>query len=96
VHSLFRRYVEAGTVVRVKQQLDAQRFRIPIRIDGAGRSTGGGLPSRGHIHEPDYVGRISHKGQFTKASIRRSCPKTCGTRCSKACAIIGERPGQRS
>ena len=33
----------------------------------AGRSTGGGLFSRGHIYKllsnPIYVGRISHKGQ---------------------------------
>ena len=47
VRSLFRRYLEAGSVVRLKQQLDAEGFRIPIRIDGGGRSTGGGLFSRG-------------------------------------------------
>ena len=35
VRSLFRRYLEAGSVVRLKQQLDAEGFRIPIRIDGA-------------------------------------------------------------
>ena len=67
VRSLFRRYLEAGSVVRLKQQLDAESFRIPIRIDGAGRSTGGGLLSRGHIYKilsnPIYVGRIAHKGQ---------------------------------
>ena len=63
----FSRYLEAGSVVRLKQQLDAEGFRIPIRIDGAGRSTGGGLFSRGHIYKllsnPIYVGRIAHKGQ---------------------------------
>jgi transposase len=32
VRSLFRRYLEAGTVVRLKQQLDAESFRVPIRI----------------------------------------------------------------
>jgi site-specific DNA recombinase len=67
VRSLFRRYLEAGSVVRLKQQLDADGVRIPIRIDGAGRSTGGGLFSRGHIYKllsnPIYVGRIAHKGQ---------------------------------
>jgi hypothetical protein len=54
-------------VVRLKQQLDAEGFRIPIRIDGAGRSTGSGLFSRGHVYKllsnPIYVGRIAHKGQ---------------------------------
>jgi site-specific DNA recombinase len=54
-------------VVRLKQQLDAEDSRIPIRIDGGGRSTGGGLLSRGHVYKllsnPIYVGRIAHKGQ---------------------------------
>jgi site-specific DNA recombinase len=54
--------------VRLKQQLDAEGFRLPIRIDGAGRSNGGGLLSRGHIYKivsnPIYVGRIAHKGQI--------------------------------
>jgi site-specific DNA recombinase len=67
VRSLFRRYLEAGSVVRLKQQLDSEEVRIPIRIDGVGRSTGGGLLSRGHIYNvlsnPIYVGRIAHKGQ---------------------------------
>src|SRR5712671_4770536 len=68
VRSLFRRYLEAGSVVRLKQQLDAEDFRLPVRIDGGGRSTGGGLFSRGHIYKilanPIYVGRIAHKGQI--------------------------------
>ena len=71
VRSLFRRYLEAGSVVRLKQQLDAEGFRIPIRIDGAGRSTGGGVLSRGHIYKilsnPIYVGRIAHKLQVHEA-----------------------------
>jgi site-specific DNA recombinase len=68
VRSLFRRYLEAGSVVRLRQQLEAEGFRIPIRIDGAGRSIGGGLFSRGHVYKilsnPIYVGRIGHKGQI--------------------------------
>jgi site-specific DNA recombinase len=67
VLSLFRRYLEAGSVVRLKHQLDAEDFRLPVRIDGVGRSTGGGLISRGHIYKilsnSIYVGRIAHKGQ---------------------------------
>jgi site-specific DNA recombinase len=67
VRSLFRRYLEAGSVVRLKQQLDAEDFRLPVRIDGGGGLTGGGLFSRGHIYKilsnPIYVGRIAHKGQ---------------------------------
>jgi site-specific DNA recombinase len=53
--------------VRLKQQLDAEGFRNPIRIDGVGRSTCGGQISRGHIYKilsnPIYVGKIGHKGQ---------------------------------
>jgi site-specific DNA recombinase len=67
VRFLFRRYLEAGSVVRLKQQLDAEDFRLPVRIDGGGRSTGGGLISRGHIYKilanPIYVGQIAHKRQ---------------------------------
>ena len=67
VRSLFRRYLEAGSVVRLKQRLDHEGCRLPVRIDGAGRSTGGGPLSRGHIYKilsnPIYVGRIAHKGQ---------------------------------
>jgi DNA invertase Pin-like site-specific DNA recombinase len=67
VRSLFHRYLEAGSVITLKQSLDAEGLRIPIRLDGAGRSTGGGVFSRGHIYKilsnPIYVGRIAHKGQ---------------------------------
>jgi site-specific DNA recombinase len=67
VRSLFRRYLETGSVVRLKQQLDAEDFRLPVRIDGGGHSTGGGLFSRGHVYKllsnAIYVGRIAHKGQ---------------------------------
>jgi site-specific DNA recombinase len=67
MRSLFRRYLEAGSAVRLKQLLDAEDFRLPIRIDGAGKSAGGGLLGRGHIYkilsDPIYVGRIAHKGQ---------------------------------
>jgi DNA invertase Pin-like site-specific DNA recombinase len=68
VGSLFQRYLEAGSVVRLKQRLDAEGFRLPVRIDGASRSTGGGPLSRGHIYKilsnPIYVGKIGHKGQM--------------------------------
>ena len=72
VRSLFRRYLEAGSVVRLKQLLDAEDLRIPIRIDGGGRSTGGGLFSRGHVYRllssPIYVGRIAHKGSSSRGT----------------------------
>ena len=67
VRDLFRRYLEIGSVVRLKAVLDEENVRLPVRIDGAGKRTGGGLISRGHLYKilsnPIYVGRLSHKGQ---------------------------------
>jgi hypothetical protein len=67
VRDLFRRYLEAGSVVRLKIVLDAENVRLPVRTVGTGRKMGGGLISRGHIYHilsnPIYAGRLRHKGQ---------------------------------
>jgi site-specific DNA recombinase len=67
VRDLFQRYLEVGSVVRLKVALDAENVRLPIRTVGTGRATGGGLISRGHIYHilsnPIYTGRLRHKGQ---------------------------------
>jgi hypothetical protein len=67
VRELFRRYLEIGGVVRLKIVLDAENVRLPVRVVGTGRATGGGPISRGHIYHmlshPIYVGRLRHKGQ---------------------------------
>jgi site-specific DNA recombinase len=67
VRRLFRRYLEIGSVVRLSQIIDAEDLRLPIRIDGKNRSTGGGFFSRGHIYKifsnPIYIGQITHKGE---------------------------------
>ena len=56
-----------GAVVPLKAALDRDDVRLPLRIDGSGKSSGGGLISRGHLYKilsnPIYVGRLSHKGQ---------------------------------
>jgi DNA-binding transcriptional LysR family regulator len=79
VRSVFRRYLEAGTVVRLKERLDAENFKLPVRIDGAGRSTGGGQLSRGHIYKIlsnlIYVGRIAHKGQVHQGQHQPIVPQ---------------------
>jgi site-specific DNA recombinase len=68
VRDLFKRYFKLGSVVRLKTVLDAENARLPIRIVGTGKTTGGGLISRGHIYwilsNPIYVGRLRHKGQI--------------------------------
>jgi site-specific DNA recombinase len=67
VRDLFCRYLEAGSVVRLKAALDQENVRLPVRTDGKGKTTGGGLISRGHLYKilsnPIYVGRLTHKDQ---------------------------------
>ncbi len=68
VRALFRRYLEAGSVVRLKAILDVEHVRSPVRTSGTGRQTGGAPISRGHLYwilsNPIYVGRLRHKGQI--------------------------------
>ena len=45
VRDLFRRYLEIGSVVRLKAILDKELIRLPIRSDGRGKTRGGGLIS---------------------------------------------------
>jgi site-specific DNA recombinase len=67
VRHLFRRYLETGSVVRLEAALDQENVRLPVRTDGRGKITGGGLISRGHLYKilsnPIYVGRLAHKDQ---------------------------------
>jgi site-specific DNA recombinase len=67
VRDLFRRYLEICSVVRLKAILDHEDVRLPIRTDGSGKATGGGLISRGHLYKilsnPIYLGRLTHKGR---------------------------------
>ena len=66
VRAFFQRYLTLGSVVRLKAALDDESLRLPIRIDGAGRETGGGFISRGHLYKvlsnPIYIGCLAHKG----------------------------------
>ena len=76
VRSLFHRYLELGSVVRLKAALDAENVRSPVRINRSGRKTGGVPISRGHLYwilsNPINVGRLRHKGQIHDGFIRRS------------------------
>ena len=76
VRSLFRRYLEAGGVVRLKQQLDHEGFRLPVRIDGAGRSTGGSCVSRGHRLHPAVPAFLAPN--IVKAAIEGRLPRGFG------------------
>jgi site-specific DNA recombinase len=65
VRDLFRRYLEIGSVVRAKAILDQENVRLPTRTDRTGKTTGGGLISRGHLYKilsnPIYLGRLTHR-----------------------------------
>jgi DNA invertase Pin-like site-specific DNA recombinase len=68
VRDLFQRYLEIGSVVRLKATLDHENARLPMRTDRSGKAAGGGLISRGHLYKilsnPLYLGRLTHKGQI--------------------------------
>jgi site-specific DNA recombinase len=67
IRDVYRRYLESGSVVRLKAILDQEDARLPLRTDGMGKTIGGGLISRGHLYKilsnPIYLGRLTHKGQ---------------------------------
>lgn len=67
IRSFYDRYLALGSVVRLKVELDNEGIRVPQRIDGTGKATGGGIFSRGHLHgilaNPIYAGRLGHKGR---------------------------------
>jgi hypothetical protein len=67
IRFLFERYLVIGSVVRLKAALDQEGTTVPRRQDRAGRVSGGGSFSRGHLHKiltnPIYIGQIAHKGQ---------------------------------
>jgi site-specific DNA recombinase len=67
VRDLYRRYLEIGSVVRLKALLDHEDALLPLRTDGTGKTTGGGLIGRGHLYKilsnRIYRGRLTHKGQ---------------------------------
>ncbi len=67
IRSLFERYLALGSVVRLKAALDQEGTTVPTRLDRrAGRVSGGGCFSRGHLHKiltnPLYIGQISPTG----------------------------------
>lgn len=67
VRMLYTSYTAGGSVHELKKQLDTKDLRLPVRTDGKGKQTGGGLFSRGHLYKilsnPVYLGEIVHKGQ---------------------------------
>ena len=67
VRTLFRLYLELGSVRRVRDQAKQLGLVTKLRRDAGGRMHGGRPMSRGHIYHllrnPIYAGRIGHKGE---------------------------------
>jgi len=82
VRGIFRRCLEIGAVVPLKEALDQENVRLPVRADGAGRRMGGGLISRGHLYKilsnPIYVGRLCQWRPEFPQKWRRKIPQFCG------------------
>ena len=68
VRFIFRRYLELGSVYRLKVELDARGVTGKRRISANGRSSGGRHLAAGALYQmlqnPIYCGRIGHKGQI--------------------------------
>ena len=66
VRMLFQRYLELGSVVRLKAALVAEAIVSPIRVSQSGKTSGGRPMSRGCLYgilsNPIYLGRLRHKG----------------------------------
>jgi len=60
VRALYRRYLELGSVVRLKAAHDNENVCSPARMSRSGKKTGGASISRGHLYwilsNPIYVG----------------------------------------
>ena len=67
VRSLFRLYLELGTVRRLKDEADRLDIVTKRRRQQNGRETGGRPFTRGNLYlllsNPIYIGRIRHKGE---------------------------------
>ena len=67
VGRLFHLYLELGSVLKLKAQLDRERIRSKERISRAGNKSGGTLYSRGALYRilqnRIYLGEIQHHGK---------------------------------
>ena len=68
VRFIFRRYLELGSVYKLKAELDAKGITSKRRISANGRASGGRSIAAGALYQmlqnPIYSGRIGHKGQI--------------------------------
>jgi site-specific DNA recombinase len=99
VRTVFRRYLELGSAVRLKEALDAEGVMSLTRISRSGKRSGGASMSGGHLYwilsNPIYVGRLRHKGQIHDGCIPRSLIREPGIRPSKDRRLKHRLDGRR-
>ena len=68
VRYIFRRYLELGSVYKLKAELDTKGVTSKRRTSAAGRASGGNAIAAGALYQmlqnPIYSGRIGHKRQI--------------------------------
>jgi hypothetical protein len=66
VGSIFRLYLELGSVLTLKQEVDRRGYLTKRRVSGTGDQTGGVSFTRGRLYDllknVTYVGRVRHRG----------------------------------
>ncbi|MBI1213452.1 MAG: recombinase family protein [Alphaproteobacteria bacterium] len=66
VRMIFRRYLELGSVAKLREELDAERIKTKVFVSTRGNAIGGGRwyvgPLRHLLRNPVYVGLARHKG----------------------------------
>ncbi|MXN66513.1 resolvase [Stappia sp. GBMRC 2046] len=67
IRTIYRLYLEFGSVPRVKEEADRRGLVSKVFTSARGRTSGGRSLSRGHIYRilsnPLYIGCITHKGE---------------------------------
>lgn len=67
VRQLYKRYLELGNAVRLKEDLDKRKIRSKARVNEQGKQWGGASFSRGALYcllqNQTYIGQITHAGK---------------------------------
>jgi DNA invertase Pin-like site-specific DNA recombinase len=68
VRTLFRLYLELGTVKKLLAEANQRRFVTKLRPQAGGTTVGGQPFTRGHLHQllrnPLYAGKVAHNGEL--------------------------------
>jgi DNA invertase Pin-like site-specific DNA recombinase len=89
VRMIFRRYLELGSIRRLKEDLDRREIRSKVRVASNGSRSGGASFSRGALYallqNPIYVGEIRHKRASHPGEHEAIIDRPHGKRLSATC-----------